>query len=98
VRLGLADLPRGASWKHMVGAGMLAGIGFTMSIFITTLAFETSAHQAAAKGAILLASLLAGSAGMLFLRQLTAPAALAVPPAPTAAVQSGSEDSLAQVA
>ena len=73
VRFGVADLPRGASWRHMVGAGMLAGIGFTMSIFITTLAFDNTVHQAAAKCAILLASLLAGSAGVLFLRRMPVP-------------------------
>jgi Na+:H+ antiporter, NhaA family len=95
VRLGLADLPRGATWKHMIGAGMLAGIGFTMSIFITTLAFERSAHQAAAKGAILLASVIAGSAGMLFLRQLPAPATQPVPPPSTTGANEAERSQLA---
>jgi len=72
VRGGLADLPRGVGWMHLLGAGILAGIGFTMSIFITTLAFESAAQQAAAKVAILIASSIAGGVGVLVLRRLPA--------------------------
>ncbi|SNC63436.1 sodium/proton antiporter, NhaA family [Hymenobacter gelipurpurascens] len=62
-------LPKGVSWRHLMGAGVLAGIGFTMSIFITLLALgEHSEGQAVAKIAILLASLLAGTLGYLLLR------------------------------
>lgn len=70
-----APLPTGVSWRHLLGAGVLAGIGFTMSIFITLLALgEHSEGQAVAKIAILLASLLAGTLGFLLLRS-TPPAA-----------------------
>lgn len=65
-------LPKGVSWRHLMGAGVLAGIGFTMSIFITLLALgEHSEGQAVAKIAILLASLLAGTLGYLLLRTTT---------------------------
>jgi NhaA family Na+:H+ antiporter len=67
VRLGLADLPRGISWYHMASAGVLAGIGFTMSLFIASLGFARADMLATAKIAILVASLLAGSAGLLLL-------------------------------
>jgi len=61
VRAGVATLPTGVSWRQLAGVSMLAGIGFTMSIFITLLAFPTDpAAQTTAKLAILLASLLAG--------------------------------------
>ncbi len=69
VRLGLASLPSGVGWKHIYGAGWLAGIGFTMSIFIATLAFESDSLQSA-KTAILAASLLAGVGGSLYLSRV----------------------------
>lgn len=86
VRFGWADLPAGVSWSHMLGAGLLAGIGFTMSIFIASLGLTTPEAQAAAKAAILLASLIAGAAGLLLLRRLPAAAAADVDldPAPAA--------------
>ncbi|MBK9711969.1 MAG: Na+/H+ antiporter NhaA [Kouleothrix sp.] len=68
-RFGIADLPEGVMWRHMLGTGVLAGIGFTMSLFIAALAFDSPGNLAAAKLAILLASLVAGSAGLLLLRQ-----------------------------
>lgn len=69
VRLGWATLPAGVSWRQLWGAGVLAGIGFTISLFITLLALgEQSTGEAVAKLAILLASLLAGSLGYVFLR------------------------------
>lgn len=68
VRLGLSQLPEDVSWRHIFGAGLLGGIGFTMSIFITVLAFDSPVLVQDSKIAILLASLLAGSAGFLFLR------------------------------
>ncbi len=68
VRLGLTSLPHGLNFKHIVGVGLMAGIGFTMSIFIAELGF---AHQAQdllmAKTGILLASVLAGVSGFLWL-------------------------------
>jgi len=68
VRAGLASLPAGVRWRHVYGAGWLAGIGFTMSLFVSGLAFEDTALQAEAKLAILVTSLLAGMGGYLFLR------------------------------
>jgi NhaA family Na+:H+ antiporter len=69
VSAGLCRLPAEVSWRHIVGAGMLGGIGFTMSIFITNLAF--AAEPAIANGsklAILVASLLSGVLGFVWLR------------------------------
>ncbi|HJV18238.1 MAG TPA: Na+/H+ antiporter NhaA [Sediminibacterium sp.] len=54
-----ADLPAATNWHHIIGAGILAGIGFTMSIFISTLAFPSAGEQDIAKMAVLLASFLA---------------------------------------
>jgi NhaA family Na+:H+ antiporter len=68
-RARLADLPAGVGWPQMIGASALAGIGFTMSIFIATLAFVDPATLAAGKAAILAASLIAGTLGMLLLRR-----------------------------
>ena len=66
---GLCQLPAGLKWSHIVGAGMLGGIGFTMSIFITNLAFATNpADINASKMAILLASLIAGVGGYIWLK------------------------------
>jgi NhaA family Na+:H+ antiporter len=67
-RSGLASLPTGTRPRHILGAAMLGGIGFTVSIFITGLAFATNGQVAEAKLGIFFASLLAGVAGFLFLR------------------------------
>jgi Na+:H+ antiporter, NhaA family len=67
VRLGISELPRGATWAHVLGAGVLAGIGFTMSLFIAALAFEDPQRLDSAKIGILVASLIAGIAGMTLL-------------------------------
>ncbi len=57
VRLGLCSMPQGASWKHVLGVGMLAGIGFTMSIFIAMLSFSgQQLLMSEAKFAVLVAS------------------------------------------
>ena len=68
VRSGLADLPLGVGWRHIYGAGWLAGIGFTMSLFIGSLAFGEGALLDAAKVGILAASLIAGVVGWSLLR------------------------------
>ncbi|MCA8831579.1 Na+/H+ antiporter NhaA [Hymenobacter pini] len=74
VRLGWASLPAGVTWRQLWGAGVLGGIGFTMSLFITLLALgEHSAGEPVAKLAILTASFLSGTVGFLLLR--TTPAA-----------------------
>ncbi|MCI7485815.1 MAG: sodium/proton antiporter NhaA [Helicobacter sp.] len=63
----IAARPAGISWGHIFGAGVLAGIGFTMSIFVSNLAFEDLNAQNVAKVAILLASSVAGIVGALVL-------------------------------
>lgn len=68
VALRLADLPSGVSWRQVIGASALGGIGFTVSLFIAQLAFTDSATVGAAKIAIFAASLVAGVTGYLLLR------------------------------
>ncbi|MBL3591629.1 MAG: Na+/H+ antiporter NhaA [gamma proteobacterium endosymbiont of Lamellibrachia anaximandri] len=68
VRLGLTSLPHGLNFKHIVGVGLMGGIGFTMSIFIAELGFAHHAEDLLmAKTGILLASALAGVSGFLWL-------------------------------
>jgi Na+:H+ antiporter, NhaA family len=64
VRLGIAVKPREYSWRQVVGAGMLAGIGFTMSLFIAGQAFDSPAAFAAAKVAVFAASVIAAALGI----------------------------------
>ncbi len=66
-RTGITRLPEGVRWRHLFGVAALAGIGFTVSLFITGLAFERPELQDAAKVGILAASLLAGLIGSLLL-------------------------------
>ncbi len=68
VGLGLCVLPTDLKWKNIIGAGFLGGIGFTMSIFITLLAFESTVTINNSKIAILIASLIAGTIGFIFLK------------------------------
>ncbi len=69
VAAGLCSLPPDLGWRHIAGAGLLGGIGFTMSIFISNLAFAGAAPLIdASKIAVLLASTLAGVAGFFWLR------------------------------
>jgi Na+:H+ antiporter, NhaA family len=76
VAIGVCRLPLDLNWRHVFGAGLLGGIGFTMSIFITNLAFVGEAEVInASKMAILLASLTAGTAGFLWLKLLGQPVA-----------------------
>lgn len=72
VKLKIASLPGDLRWKHIAGMGMLAGIGFTMSIFISMLAFKDADDQTTAKIAVLIASLVSGVAGFLYLKQVKA--------------------------
>jgi Na+:H+ antiporter, NhaA family len=67
IRLGLTRLPAGATWSGMVGIGLLAGIGFTMSLFIANLAFAEQALLYQAKLGVLAASVVASLAGLAFL-------------------------------
>ena len=64
----VAHLPPDLKWSHIFGAGLLAGIGFTMSIFITLLAFDDQALIDASKLSVILASVTAGLAGFVWLK------------------------------
>jgi len=64
---GRGALPQGVSWGQLIGAGCLAGIGFTMSLFITELAFRNPLLVAESKVGILAASLTAGIIGFVIL-------------------------------
>ncbi|MBL0741991.1 Na+/H+ antiporter NhaA [Chryseolinea lacunae] len=68
VQLKLSHLPGDLQWKQIFGAGMLGGIGFTMSIFITLLAFETGGFIDDSKIAIMLSSIVAGTLGFFWLK------------------------------
>ena len=68
VRLGLAPLPEGTSWQHIVGVGLLTGIGFTMSLFIGSLAFPAEGYNVDVRVGVLLASVLAAGSGYVVLR------------------------------
>lgn len=68
VSLGLCTLPKELKWGNIIGTGFLGGIGFTMSIFITLLAFENTLITDAAKISILIASLISGIIGYIILR------------------------------
>ena len=70
VRLGVCRLPAGVTWLHVYGASALAGIGFTMSLFIGALAFDDPTHQAAMRLGVLSGSLLSGIVGYAVLRWL----------------------------
>ena len=69
VKVGLAQLPEKATWAHIIGVAVLAGIGFTMSLFISALAFHDAQMIDQAKYGILLASILAGSLGLFLLKR-----------------------------
>jgi NhaA family Na+:H+ antiporter len=76
VAIGLCRLPLDLAWRHVLGAGMLGGIGFTMSIFITNLAFVGHADIInASKMSILAASVIAGTLGFVWLKLMGAPLA-----------------------
>lgn len=68
VKLGIARLPDGVTWLQIYGVSMLAGIGFTMSLFIGTLAFSDPEHAAAVRIGVLTGSILSAIAGALVLR------------------------------
>jgi NhaA family Na+:H+ antiporter len=67
-RLGLASLPRETSWAQIAGVGMVAGVGFTVSIFIAGLAFDSAALVDEAKLGILAGSAVMGALGLTVLR------------------------------
>jgi NhaA family Na+:H+ antiporter len=68
VRLRLCEKPEGASWSQLLGVGMIAGIGFTISLLISDLAFQDSLLGDEAKLGVLAGSTIAGILGYTFLR------------------------------
>lgn len=70
VKMKWASLPEGIEWKHIIGLGLLAAIGFTMSIFITLLAFTDGELISNAKLVIMITSLVAGLSGYFLLRKV----------------------------
>jgi NhaA family Na+:H+ antiporter len=76
VRTGVASLPTGATWRHILGVGCLGGIGFTMSLFIANLAFADATTLDGAKLGVLGASLISGILGWAILAR-SRPAAAA---------------------
>jgi NhaA family Na+:H+ antiporter len=77
VKLGLAEKPSVYSWRQLAGAGALAGIGFTMSLFIAGQAFPVAEDFAAAKVAVFAASVLSAIAGVILLFGARPPASSA---------------------
>jgi NhaA family Na+:H+ antiporter len=73
-RLGIAPRPRGVSWTQLYGVLLLAGIGFTMSLFIGGLAFDSAAQMDSVKVGVLIGSALSAVAGFVVLRWITRPA------------------------
>jgi Na+:H+ antiporter, NhaA family len=77
LRLKLGELPRGVRFKHVIGIGLLAGVGFTVSLFIAELAFRESSLAIVlsdeAKIGIFLGSTIAGIVGFLAMRRISAP-------------------------
>lgn len=67
VKLKIAELPAETKWTHVLGLGLLGGIGFTMSIFIALLSFSERVYQTEAKFAVLVASVISGIAGFTLL-------------------------------
>ena len=68
IKFGISQLPEEVNWQHIIGASFLAGIGFTMSIFIALLAFNDESIVQSSKIAVLFTSLIAGIVGYLILR------------------------------
>lgn len=71
VRTGLATMPEGITWRQIYGVALLGGIGFTVALFITSLAFVDDTLVANAKIGILLGSLIAGVGGWFIIRMVT---------------------------
>ncbi len=70
VKFRISKLPEGANWKHIAGVALLAGIGFTMSLFISGLAFDNPLFIDQAKYGILVASIVAGLLGTIVLKRI----------------------------
>ena len=88
VRVRAGELPQGVAWRHVLGGGVVAGIGFTLSLYVASLAFADPNLINAAKLAILLGSLVAAIAGTALL-STAARSARAADPGGTGRVPSG---------
>jgi len=73
IKLKFTDLPPGTRWVHMIGLGLLGGIGFTMSMFIASLAYQDAGMLNHAKIGILIGSIVAGVGGYLILKKTLKP-------------------------
>jgi NhaA family Na+:H+ antiporter len=73
VKLKIASMPSGISWKQIYSAGILAGVGFTMSLFIANLAFPGNELLNISKVGILVASILSGVVGYIMLKKSLGP-------------------------
>lgn len=69
-KLGISSLPQGSKWLHIIGVGFLAGIGFTMSIFVSILSFKNPLFVSEAKLSVLLSSITAGILGYMILKSV----------------------------
>ena len=69
ITLKIASFPRGMNIKNLMGVGLLASIGFTMSLFVTSLAFRNEIYITQAKMGIFAASIIGGVAGFLLLKR-----------------------------
>ena len=67
VLLKIGKLPEGLNWNQIIGVGFLAGMGFTMSLFVTDLAFKSEEIKIAAKTSVMISSLIAGLIGFIIL-------------------------------
>ena len=79
VKLGLGKLPRNTGWTHVAGLALIAGIGFTVSLFVTSLAFSDPAITDLAKTGIFVGSTIAGVTGYLILRSTKDPSLSSAP-------------------
>lgn len=94
VRLGLAELPDRTSWRELTSASLMAGIGFTMSLFIAELAFANEELLMQAKVGVLVASLLSATIGIILFRFFTKTRSRATTEQPSATTDSTSTDAL----
>jgi NhaA family Na+:H+ antiporter len=74
IRLGIGRLPSGTTWRHLLGLAMVAGVGFTVALFVTSISFDDVALADSAKVGILAGSTLAGLLGYGVLRSIRPPA------------------------
>lgn len=69
--IGAARMPEGMNWRSLIGVGCLTGIGFTMSLFIGSLAFDSAERMNEVRLGVLLGSIVAGVLGFVILRGVT---------------------------